>query len=268
MSGTPLITYVGDMIATDVEIGVSQGKVVTRWSVTNEVPVAFVYNQRNYAVMLATPGDLVDFAIGFSVTERVVDNIADILEIDVRQTNRGVELRMKLVPDCVERLDVRQTRRNLIGRSGCGVCGLDNAETLFEPIAPVRDTAISLSNDALAQAVQDLTNHQPLNHRTRSAHAAAWSDLHGAILMAREDVGRHNALDKLLGAILLKGKPRSDGFVVMSSRCSYELVEKAARLQVPAIVSLSGPTTFAIKKAAECNMALYCRQGDGFVLIL
>lgn len=267
MSGAPLITFSGDPIATDTEIDVSQGKAVTRWSVTTEVPVAFVYNQRNYAVMLATPGDLVDFAVGFSVTERVVDGVDDILEINVGQDNRGVELRVKLAPACVERLDVRQTRRNLVGRAGCGVCGLDNAETLFEPLAPVRDKAISISDDVLAKAVKDLANCQPLNRRTHSAHAAAWSDVDGAIVMAREDVGRHNALDKLLGAILLNGKQRPDGFVVMSSRCSYELVEKAARLRVPAIACLSGPTTFAIKKAAECNMALYCRQGDGFVRI-
>ncbi|MEQ1607889.1 MAG: formate dehydrogenase accessory sulfurtransferase FdhD [Hyphomonadaceae bacterium] len=268
MSGTPLITFSGDPIATDAEICVSQGEAVTRWSITTEVPVALVYNQRNYAVMLATPSDLVDFAAGFSVTERVVDGIDDILEIEVAQSTRGVELRMKLVPDCVERLDVRQTRRNMIGRAGCGVCGLDNAETLFEPLAPVRDAAISISDDALAKAVRDLANHQPLNRRTRSVHAAAWADLDGAILMTREDVGRHNALDKLMGAILLEGKQRSDGFVMMSSRCSYELVEKAARLRVPAIACLSGPTTFAVRRAEECNMALYSRQGDGFVRIV
>lgn len=238
-----------------------------QWRVAEETPVAFVYNKRNYAVMLSTPADLEDFAVGFSLTECVVDHIDDIAAVDIHLSARGVELQVSIAPEKLERLDIRQQRRNLVGRAGCGLCGLENAETFFETLPQVAQTPVQIETKALTTALENFTNNQPLNDETRSVHAAAWADRHGAIHFAREDVGRHNALDKLLGALARADVDRANGFVLMSSRCSYEIVEKAARMGVAAVASISAPTAFAIRKAAEANLSLYARNGDGFVQI-
>lgn len=239
-----------------------------KWRVPEETPVAFVYNRRNYAVMLATPSDMEDFAAGFSLTERVVDKADEISSVDVHQSERGVELHIAIAPEKLERLDLRQQRRNLVGRAGCGVCGLENAEVFFETLPEAAETKIQIAPEALKKALKHLRERQPLNKATRTVHGAAWASLNGEILLAREDVGRHNALDKLLGALARAQADMKNGFVLMSSRCSYEIIEKAARLGVTAVASVSGPTAFAIRKAREANMALYCREGDGFVEIL
>lgn len=236
-----------------------------RWRVPEETPVAFIYNGRNHAVMLATPLDLADFAVGFSLTERIVDAVDDIATIDIHHDARGVDLRIGVAAKAVERLDVRQQRRNLVGRSGCGVCGVENAEIFFEPLPKVAAMKARVAEAALLRALDGLSSHQPLNEKTRTVHAAAWAGLDGDILLAREDVGRHNALDKLLGALAMT--PAGDGFVVVSSRCSYELVEKAARRGVKAIASISGPTAFAIRKADEARISLYVRSGAGVVAV-
>lgn len=239
-----------------------------RWRVAEEAPVAIVYNKRNYAVMLSTPADLEDFAVGFSMSEGVVDCIGDISSVDIHQSERGVELQISIAPDKLERLDIRQQRRNLVGRAGCGLCGLENAETFFETLPKVTDTPSHITPSALKNALGSFAKYQPLNDETRSVHAAAWADFNGAILYAREDVGRHNALDKLLGALARAEIDRKAGFIVMSSRCSYEIVEKAARLGATAIATISAPTAFAIRKAAEANLTLYARAGDDFVQII
>ncbi|WDI31346.1 formate dehydrogenase accessory sulfurtransferase FdhD [Hyphococcus flavus] len=235
------------------------------WSVPEETPVAFVYNRRNYAVMLATPSDMEDFAVGFSLTERVVDAVDEISAVDIHQSERGIELHLSIEPEKLERLDLRQQRRNLVGRAGCGVCGLENAETFFEPLPKVRNKTLTVDRKALSAALQALKDHQPLNTATRTVHGAAWADLNGAIVLAREDVGRHNALDKLLGALVRDNTDLQNGFVLMSSRCSYEIIEKSARVGVAAVASVSGPTAFAIRKAGEANISLYCREGESFV---
>ncbi|MEZ5893587.1 MAG: formate dehydrogenase accessory sulfurtransferase FdhD [Parvularculaceae bacterium] len=237
------------------------------WSAPEETPVAFVYNRRNYAVMLATPSDIEDFAVGFSLTERVVDSIDEISAVDIHQSERGIELHLSIAPEKLERLDVRQQRRNLVGRAGCGVCGLENAETFFETLPRVADNKTNIEQKALVKALNVLRAYQPLYQSTRTVHAAAWASVAGDILIAREDVGRHNALDKLLGALARDHADMGAGFVLMSSRCSYEIIEKSARMGVKAVASVSGPTAFAIRKAAEANIALYCRDGEGFVEI-
>ncbi|MEO0399732.1 MAG: formate dehydrogenase accessory sulfurtransferase FdhD [Pseudomonadota bacterium] len=238
-----------------------------QWAVPEETPVAFLYNGRNYAVMLASPRDFADFAIGFSLTERVVDALSDIQDIDIRQSERGTEIRLEIAADKLERLDIRQQRRNLVGRAGCGVCGLENAETFFEPLPRVTAVRRVLNAAPLQRALRELRPRQPLHGETRTVHAAAWAGPDGGLTLVREDVGRHNALDKLLGALVSDGTPLTDGFVLMSSRCSYEIIEKAARLGVTAVASVSGPTAFAVRKAAEANIALYCRDGEGFVAV-
>lgn len=233
------------------------------WRVAEETPVAFVYNRRNYAVMLATPTDLADFAVGFSLTERVVDAPQEILAVDVHQTERGVEFHISIDQEKLERFDQRQRRRNMAGRAGCGICGLENAESFFESLPRVSETPIQLGEKPLVTALSAFDDYQPLNKRTHSVHGAAFVRPDGKFVMAREDVGRHNALDKLLGALALAGRDGEEGFILISSRCSYEIVEKAARRRVRAILSVSAPTAFAIRKAQEAGVALYCRDGAG-----
>lgn len=249
----------------DQEIRISDGS--KRWRVPEETPVALIYNGRNYAVMLATPSDLADFAVGFSLTERIVETVDEIESIDLHHDERGVDIRMAVSAKAIERFDVRQQRRNLVGRSGCGVCGIENAEVFFEPLPRVSDERLIVPHAILLKAAGELPAFQPLNEQTHTVHAAAWAASDGAIRFAREDVGRHNALDKLLGAMALGAASTGEGFAVMSSRCSYELVEKAARRGVRAILSVSAPTAFAIRKAREANIALYALAGGAAVAV-
>lgn len=251
----------GDAPPVDCETSVSGGV----WRTPAETPVAFVYNKRNYAVMLATPADMEDFAVGFSLTERVVDTPEEITAVDIHQSDRGIELHISIHQDKLDRLDIRQQRRNLVGRAGCGVCGLENAETFFERLPKVADTPVEISSEALTCALDGLCAHQPLNEATKTVHGAAWAARDGAISFVREDVGRHNALDKLIGALARGRKKPASGFVLMSSRCSYEIIEKCARAGIGAVASVSGPTSFAISKAKEANISLYCRDGKAFV---
>ena len=249
-------TAVKDVSGTDGE-GV--------WSVPEETPVAFVYNQRNYAVMMATPDDLVNYAIGFSISEQVVERADQIKSIDIQHSDKGVDFRIEIDRDRLERLDVIQRRRNMVGSASCGLCGLENADTLLKTLPTVSEEWLKLKSDAVVRAYSNLHKHQDLNARTHSVHGAGWSDLDGNILHSQEDVGRHNALDKLIGYLAQNDIDLNSGFVVMSSRCSYELVEKAAHFGIRAIVSISAPTSFALRKAQEANISLYARSPEGAV---
>ncbi len=233
-----------------------------RWRVPEETPVAFIYNGRNYAVMLATPADLADFAIGFSLTERTAASADEIEAVEIHHSAQGVDLRLTIAAPALARLDLRQGRRNLVGRAGCGVCGVENAEIFFEELPRVAGGALRVDEDALLRAARGLAEHQPINARTRTVHAAAFATRSGDILLAREDVGRHNALDKLIGACVRQDAAMGESFVIMSSRCSYEIVEKAARAGVRAVLSLSAPTAFAIRKARQADVALYALAGE------
>ena len=237
------------------------------WLVPEEVPIAFVFNRRNYAVMMGTPNDLADFALGFALTEEVIQSANEIKSLDVYMSDKGVDLRFKIKTEALERLDVTQRRRNMVGSASCGLCGLENAETLFKVLPIVAETQAELDQQAMMAAMKALRDRQPLNAQTHSVHAAAWVTHDGVIEMVREDVGRHNALDKLLGAMAGEGVDVKSGFVLMSSRCSYEIVEKAARRGVQAILSVSGPTAFAMRKAKEANMSLYARAEGGPVKV-
>lgn len=234
------------------------------WHIPEETPVAFVYNRRNYAVMLATPTDMVDFALGFSLSERIIHAPADIENLEIRHLDKGIELHFKINAARLEAFDARARRRNLVGTAGCGICGLENAYALFAPLEPVTNTAAKIPKLALETAMANFKTLQPINQRTKSVHGAAWVDLSGAIQMVREDVGRHNALDKLIGA-METAKISPEGFLLMSSRCSYEIIDKAARAKIPAILSLSGPTNLALTKAAEAKITIYARDKTGGV---
>ena len=220
------VNVIGDAPSTQKKINIESEGSIDQWSVPEETPVAFVYNRRNYAVMLATPQDMIDYAVGFSLTERVIDRVNDVQQLDILYTDRGVDLRVSIEEKLLERFDLRQRRRNLPGVAGCGVCGLENADEFFETLPRVAKTKVSLSPEMIARAFDALSDNQPLNQNTRSVHAAAWVDKDGAILHLREDVGRHNALDKLLGALAYSEANVETGFVLMSSRCSYELVRR------------------------------------------
>ena len=259
------VNVIGEGPPANREVEIRADGSSQKWEVPEETPVAFVYNRRNYAVMLATPQDILNYVVGFSLTERIIDSPKDITALDILHSERGIDLRVTLTEKRFELFDLRHRRRNLPGNAGCGVCGLENADEFFTPLPTVSEKKVSVDRDAIARAFDSLSAMQPINQRTRSVHAAAWVDFKGAILRVREDVGRHNALDKLLGAMALTGVDPKTGFVLMSSRCSYELVEKAARCGVTALASLSGPTSFAIRKASEANMALYARAPEGVV---
>lgn len=255
----------GEAPATFREITVKDGDISKTWNIPSEFPVAFVYNRRNYAVMMATPADAADFAIGFSLTEQVVSEISEIKSLEIYMSDKGIDLRIKVAPKAIEKLEIVQRRRNLIGQASCGLCGLENADALFIKLPKVGKTPMTLAPDAIRQAIQALPQYQILNKQTKTVHGAGWANLSGEIVTVREDVGRHNALDKLLGALALAGTNMTDGFVVMSSRCSYEIIEKAARRKVRALVAISGPTEFAIEKAKEAGMSLYFRHEENFV---
>lgn len=261
------VTFHGDRISTSCEHDVSNPKRPI-WHIPEEVPVAFVYNRRNYSVMMATPADLVDYAVGFSLTENIIRSPSDILSLDIYQTGEGVDLRFKVSKDIAEKLDVTQRRRNLVGSASCGLCGLENADVLFRKLGPVADYAVDIDMAAMKSALNAMKDFQPLNHKTRTVHGALWSDKQGNIILAREDVGRHNALDKLIGAMAADNIDPAQGFLVMSSRCSYEIVEKAASYKIQAILSVSAPTAFALRKAKEAHMAIYSQYESGAVRLL
>lgn len=234
------------------------------WLVAEETPVAFEYNGRSHAVMMATPADLEDFALGFSLCEEIVGSPADIDRVTVRTVEEGIVLGIEADPLRLLRGSLR--RRSMEGRSGCGLCGVDSLANAVRVPPPVT-ASFTPSVEAVAAAFAALPDHQPMNRANRSLHAAAWADPRGRILLAREDVGRHNALDKLAGALAREGVDTAGGFAVMSSRCSFELVQKAATVGIPLLATISAPTALALTLARDASMALAARsRGDGVML--
>lgn len=228
--------------------------------VAEEVPVALVYNDLAHAVMMATPEDLEDFAVGFSLTEGIADKADDIYEIESARRGRGIELGIRLSGQRFALLSAR--RRSLAGRTGCGICGSESLEQAMQPVPPV-PFSNRYGSSAVQRAVNGLAHHQALQAHTGAVHAAAWADAEGQIELIREDVGRHNALDKLIGLIARNARRSSRGFILVSSRASYEMVAKAAVVGCELLVALSAPTSLAIDVAEECGMTLvgFARAG-------
>jgi FdhD protein len=218
-----------------------------------ERPIAIEVSGLGYAVMMGTPADLEDFAFGFCRSERLIDRASDVIGIDAHETDRGTVLRIALIPERGGRVIERVRHR--VAESGCGLCGIENLEQALRPLPRVSQTT-SADNSAIFRALASLREHQPLNVLTGAVHGAALCAPDGAIRCVREDVGRHNALDKLLGAMLRQGIDWAGGFALLSSRCSYELVEKAAIADCPMLVTISAPTTLAADRAAAAGMRL------------
>jgi FdhD protein len=218
-----------------------------------EAPIAIEYNGIGYAVMMGTPIDLTDFAIGFSLSEQLVETAAQIQSIAVHQSEHGWIMRIQLPPDKISKVIDRARQR--VSESSCGLCGMDNLDEVMRPLAAVT-AGLSPSKTAVFNALEGLRNHQVLNARTGACHAAAYCNAQGAIQLTREDVGRHNAFDKLLGAMAQLGLAASDGFVVLTARCSFELVQKAIIANCQALVTVSAATNLAIATAERYGLPL------------
>ncbi|GAB0112716.1 formate dehydrogenase accessory sulfurtransferase FdhD [Acidisoma sp. C75] len=228
-----------------------------------ETPVALTYNRVTHAVMMTTPADFVDFARGFTLNERIVERPEEIEEIEVVPAPRGgVELRLWITPARMEALDHR--RRNLTGAMGCGLCGLDSLEEAMRPL-PAVPRGLRLAPQSIAAAIAALWPAQALGRETRAVHAAGFWTAAGGLLALREDVGRHNALDKLAGALAGAGQPASAGVVVMTSRVSIELIQKAAVMGVQILAAVSAPSLLALREAEACGLTLVAiAREDGF----
>lgn len=240
--------------------------------VAEETPIALIYNGVSHAVMLATPQDLEDFALGFSLSEGILQDKSELYDIEVVAQSDGIELSMDIATECFVRL--KEKRRNLVGRTGCGLCGAESlAQALRLPIKQKssqesmreKSTALegsihkasraSIAMTSVERAFSAMQSKQLLQQATGATHACAWVNKEGEIALIREDVGRHNAMDKLIGA-LAKTPQQEDGFVLTSSRASYEMVQKVAQAGLSMLVAISAPTGLAIRLAETCGVTL------------
>jgi FdhD protein len=230
--------------------------------VAEEKAIALSYNGSSYAVMMATPADLSDFGFGFTLTEGIVKRADEIVSIEPIETDLGVEIRIWLNETRTKSLFVR--RRAILGPVGCGLCGIESLEQACPAPPLVANSTMFRARDLL-NAMCDLAPLQALNQKTRSMHAAAFWDSSGGIGPVREDVGRHNALDKLAGALVRHNMPRSTGAILLTSRVSVEMVQKTAMIGVPVLVAISAPTTLAIETAEKAGITLVAiAREDGY----
>ncbi|NRA52672.1 MAG: formate dehydrogenase accessory sulfurtransferase FdhD [Gammaproteobacteria bacterium] len=253
--------------------------------IAQETAVALVYNGISHVVMMATPADLAELALGFSLSEGIINSAQEISHIDICSQPLGIEVNISISSRAMWHL--KQQRRNLTGRTGCGLCGAESlqqamqARTSKAVIAqdylapdnrsldnaePDNSAKIKVSDQAIQRAVAQLQQYQPLQQLTGAVHGAAWCDLQGNIMVAKEDVGRHNALDKLVGCLLTSAAPITDlamGFALISSRASYEMVIKAKSAGISMLVAVSAPTSLAISLAEQHGLTLVGFARDG-----
>lgn len=227
-----------------------------------EVPVALEYNGVSHAVMLATPSDLEQFALGFSLSEGIVASPAELYDVEIEHGAAGITAHIDIAAGAFMRL--KERRRSLAGRTGCGLCGVDSLAQVVRPpvfLAPSQ----ALSGAAIRRALLEARGRQPLNRLTGATHAALWCGHDGVPRMAFEDVGRHNALDKLIGGLHAGHADLSEGFVLITSRASVEMVQKAATVGIAAMVAISAPTALAVRTALACGLTLVAfARGDDF----
>jgi FdhD protein len=240
-------------------------RAAVRRTLVPEAPVALEFNGLSYAVMMATPADLADFALGFALTEGLAATAADLADLAVAEVEHGWIVRATLSGLGVEQLTERVRAR--VAESSCGLCGIENLEALARPL-PAVPPHDPLAPTAIFAALTALKSRQPLQQETGAAHAAAWADAAGAIGCVREDVGRHNAVDKLIGAMMRDGRPLAPGFVLSTARCSYEIVEKTVRAGGTTLVTVSLPTTMAVERARAAGLSLWALARDDGVLLV
>ena len=237
------------------------GAVTIDRPLAEETPVAIAYDGRSHAVLMATPADAADLGVGFTLTERIAA-YAEIGAVTVSELDEGLRVDIALAPAAQDRLaDARQ--RMMEARSSCGLCGVSNLEEAVRPL-PRLTGGPRLTYAALHAALAALDDAQSLGRQTRATHAAAWADEAGALRLVREDVGRHNALDKLIGAAAKAALDPALAFIIVTSRCSYEMVEKASLAGITVLVAISAPTALAVRKAEEAGMTLVAlARADG-----
>jgi FdhD protein len=231
--------------------------------VPEEVPIAFSYGGSTQAVMMGTPDDLEDFAIGFSLTEGIISSMAEIEEITVVDEGRGLDVQIRLAEDKEDALRLR--RRHMAGPVGCGLCGIESIDQAMRVVPDVSHVEVVLSPKEIIAAVAALNGAQPLHAQTHAVHGAGFFIPREGLIAVREDVGRHNALDKLAGAVIRQGRAGRQGIVVVTSRISVEMVQKTAMLGSAVLVAISAPTALAIRTAEEAGMTLIAlTRGDDF----
>lgn len=248
MTETPSATLRVECLARRHDVTARSSRVIPE-----ETPIAFTYGGSTHAVMMATPADLEDFAVGFAITEGLIDAPDDAGEVEIVTSDAGIELRTWLGGGRQDAYAAR--KRSMAGPTGCGLCGIESLEAATRAL-PALDNALTVTAEGLIAAMDRLPGAQKINQETRAVHAAAFWNPTSNALVVREDVGRHNALDKLAGALARQGLAASQGVVLMTSRVSVELVQKAARIGAPIIAAVSAPTALAVRSAEKCGMTL------------
>ena len=239
------------------------GDIETVWQVPEEVPLAVQFNSQNYAVMMGTPAGFEDFAVGFALAEGLIAKASDVTGVLVLPSAQGFAIDLSVAEGKID--FARMARRTLEGRTGCGLCGIEDIKDAIR--MPGRDVPdVPLRPQAIARAYEHLPSFQPMSRVNRTVHAAAWCSVDGTILLSREDVGRHNALDKLIGALARAGTDFASGFVLMSSRCSFELVQKCAIAGIGALATVSAPTALALQLARQARLKLAALSNRGVMI--
>jgi FdhD protein len=261
-----IVTAGGDMCsrpATGTVIRADGTTGCATWQLPDEVPVALQINSEPYAVMMATPSDLRDFAVGFLTGEGLLADTSAIAGILVMPVENGIAVDVAVREGAID--PSRLVRRRIEGRSGCGLCGVEDIAAALRPL-PALERGPAPDAAAILRAAAALPALQPMNAHNRTVHGAAWASASGDIELVREDVGRHNALDKLIGALAQTGIDRSAGFVLMTSRCSFELVQKTVTAGIGALVTVSAPTALAHDLAKKSNLYLAALGAGGVVV--
>lgn len=220
---------------------------------TNEVPVLFEYNCVTFAVMMATDADLIDFAYGFSLTERIIESTSEIIYTQIKEGPKGQIAAIEVNAYAFHRLE--KYNRAMVGRTGCGLCGVDKLEQAIFPLEKVVSD-LKVEANQIHKSVLDIKNHQRMNKETGALHAAAFVSNEGQIIALREDVGRHNALDKLIGYLMREDIKPATGFALITSRCSFEMVQKCAIAGIPIIVAVSATTELAVDLADQAGISI------------
>ena len=263
----PVESRAGEALRTSVPargvLHTLAGRRETIWQVPEEVPLALQFNSQNHAVMMGTPADFEDFGIGFAIAEGIISKASDVEGLLVLPAGEGYVIDLSVPEARIDR--ARMARRGLEGRTGCGLCGIEDMKDAIR-MPQGRLPRVNLAPEAVARAYDQLPAHQPMSRVNRTVHAAAWCSVDGEILLSREDVGRHNALDKLIGALAREGRSLSSGFVLMSSRCSFELVQKCAIAGIGALATVSAPTALALTLARQARLKLAALSNRGVMI--